>query len=329
MKYKLFLISYLLIMPIVAYSQTVTLKVTGEGEPLIGAHVYANGRIATATNANGIATVKANAGDKLKISYIGYNDENVALTQKIISKGSIAVDMKPKVFNIDEAKVTRSKDDMHILKAKLKKGLKMRVSPDSISFTQIDTLLNVNDNGCCFTLNGNAVFKRTGMQPIINISSIKLDAAFKNTIVDTMRLENSDTVKKNYTNLIASKIGNSMAAALHIYKFKKMKVFYRGNEHNKDIFYFSYTIAKDNNYKINGLVYLNEFGIIERITHSGITSTSKFTTYHMDTSFEYFSKDNTILPKSYLRKSYKFNSNMEIKENDYETLELFHNEKNN
>lgn len=35
-------------MTIIAYSQTVTLKVTGTGKVLIGAHVYANEKSATA-----------------------------------------------------------------------------------------------------------------------------------------------------------------------------------------------------------------------------------------------------------------------------------------
>ena len=324
MKCRVSLIVCFIIMPLLAYSQTVTLKITGEGEALIGAHVYANGKIVTATNANGIATVNANTSDKITISYIGYVDETVTLSQKMISAGNITVYMQPTVFNIDEAKITRAKSDIDILKAKLKKGLKLRVSPNNINFTNIDTILDINGKGYCIAINGNAIFKSKGKQPIINITSIKLLTAFKYVITDTMKLENSDSTKL-VTKQISKNIGNPMAVAHHIYQFRKMKIFYRGREDNKDIFYFSYTHDKNN--KIDGLVYLNEHGVIERINNNYISPTSKYTTYHLDTSFEYFSCDNTILPKSYLRKMYGFDDNMEIIVMMYESIELFHDNK--
>jgi len=324
MKYRVSLIICFIIMPLLAYSQAITLKVTGEGEALIGAHVYANGKIVTATNANGIAAINANAGDKLRISYIGYVDETFVLTQKMISEGNIIINMQLQVFNIDEIKVTRSKNDIDILKAKLKKGLKIRISSDIINFTSIDTLLDINDRGFCIIIMGNTTLKNMGKNPLISINSIKLITEFKDYTADTMKLESSDTTKLEFMKQISSRIGNSLAIAFHIYTFKKMKVIYRGKEENKDVFYFSFT---KKNYKVDGLVYLNELGVIERINHNFIASTSEYTTYHLDTSFEYFSSDNTILPKSCLRKSYFFNNNMEIRQIESESLELFHNNK--
>jgi phosphotransferase system HPr-like phosphotransfer protein len=343
MKYKIFLISIFIIMPLLAYSQIITLKITGEGEALIGAHVYKNSKIATATNANGIAAINANAGDKLTISHIGYNTETVDITQKMISNGNITVYMQPKVFGLEEAKVTRAKSDMNILKAKLKKGLKLRVSPNKINFTEIDTLFNKNEHGRCLSTNGNAVFMYTGMEPMIKITSIKLLSISKDyndyadiakfeeednphritrvKIADSMRLEKNDTLKSHITKRITTQIGNSLHAAYHIYKFRKMKVFYRGKENNKDIFYFS-SISKND--KVDGLVYLDEHGVIERINNNYTSSTSKYTTYHLDTYFEYFSNDNTILPKSCLRKSYILNNNLKIVQINYKSLELFH-----
>jgi hypothetical protein len=311
---------------IVGYTQTITLKVTSENEEVAGAHIIVNEKVVAVTDINGMSKVNIKKGDKLQITYIGFNDEKITITNKHISENrNIVINLKPKIFTIDEAKVI-AKEDWDILKQKLKKNLKLRTSSDSIPFAMTDTITDTIVIKMSRFITGNAVFKYRGRTPRITSVSVKLIDAGEivdtSYAVDTVRTENSDAIKKGISELTAHRIGNNMWIANAICKFnKRLKIYYRGKEDNYDIFYFT---KKDKIHKYNGLLYLNTNGIIERINCNYISYTSKYSTYHLDTYFEYFTNENTILPKLYFRKNYFLNDNLEIKGYEYESLNFMY-----
>lgn len=97
----------LLLFPVVAFSAnplTVTGKVTDNGgEPLIGVSVIVAGTsTGMSTNIDGEFAVKANVGDVLKFSYIGYRPQEV----KVTGAGPLAVVMQEDTRALDEVVVT-------------------------------------------------------------------------------------------------------------------------------------------------------------------------------------------------------------------------------
>ncbi|MDR0754379.1 MAG: hypothetical protein LBF04_03220 [Prevotellaceae bacterium] len=320
MKSKLLFIIFFFLCPLsAAYTQNIILRVTSEDEKIWGAHVAINSNVVTITDVNGIAKITANIKDKIQITYMGYHDETFTVKDRYIANENIInIELKPVFFNIDEAKIIVKKDDKDILKQKLKKRLKLRNSKDSIPFTITDTITvpDTIDVGYSLLINGKAIFRLRRRQPSITSVSVNLLEKFN---ADVSSSAPQDSIELHVSKITMHEIGNSMWIADAICRLNKnLKIFYRGKENNCDIFYFS--LAKNTNYKYNGLLYVNTNGIIERIKSNYISYTTNFSTYHLNTKFKYFETDNTILPEYYLRTTYYVNNKLEIKQKKYSKL---------
>lgn len=105
-KVTMLLLSLLLfpVMALGANPTTVTGKVTdNSGEPLIGVSVIVAGTsTGMSTNVDGEFSVKANVGDVLKFSYIGYHPQEI----KVTGAGPLAVVMQEDTKALDEVVVT-------------------------------------------------------------------------------------------------------------------------------------------------------------------------------------------------------------------------------
>lgn len=298
---KLLLLFVLLIITSTAFSQTVSLIITGDNKPVEAVHVIKSNQVIAVTDSLGLVSIPAVDKDSVIIlSHLLYEDMILPTptTDTLLS-------LQPKAFHLEQTTYSLT-DGWPLLKRVMKPGMTLGHSlKENYRFSSIDTVYT-SDKKHYFSVYGSAFFYSSNKRPVVKINSVKeIGSAKEMTKKSEKDLKRWFTSSKQESLMIGQFFGLLLCSPEPRYG---LIVEYKGKDNNHDIFSF-YEPPVTHNYKakVRGLAYINsESGFLERV-HVALTPIDVHISnlYEMDIVYTFFDSSNSFLPSNFQEKSYK------------------------
>lgn len=305
---KMILVILLSLFSLTAYSQTVSLTITGDNKPLEAVHVIKGGQVLAVSDSLGRVSLPLQDRDgDITLSHLLYEEVTLPAPVK-----DTVLSLQPKVFRLDQSTYSLA-DGWPALKEAIKPGLSLgHTLKEVYPFSSVDTLY-YPDRKHFFSVDGSAVFYSSHKRPVVLIDTVTDIENHKQ-----MTKKSEKEMKRWFSKSMRNKmmIGQFYAVLLCATEPREgMIVEYQGKDHEHDIFrFYEPPIAMNDNAKVRGLAYVNAHtGILERVQVTLTPINVHFSTlYEMDIRYAYFESSNSILPSENKGISYTLNDERSV-----------------